>query len=72
YDDGLASEAVRNVNWFIFYRSEVPMGWTGVDILDFQADLRITQRFVQVYDNSGIEAYATPQTVASLGLDPVG
>ena len=72
YDDGLASEAVRNVNWFIFDRSEVPIGWTGVDILDFQADLRITQRFVQVYDNSGIEAYATPQTVASLGLDPVG
>ena len=72
YDDGLASEAVRNVNWFIFDRSEVPIGWTGVDILDFQADLRITQRFVQVYDNSGIEAYATPQTVASLGLGPVG
>ena len=71
YDDRLGTEAVRNVNWFIFDRTEVPIGWTGVDILDFQADLRISQRFVRVYDNSGIEAYATPQAAASLGLEPV-
>ena len=71
YDDRLGTEAVRNVNWFIFDRTEVPIGWTGVDILDSQADLRISQRFVRVYDNSGIEAYATPQAAASLGLEPV-
>ena len=71
YDDGLASEAVRNVNWFIFDRSEVPIGWTGVDILDFQADLKITQGFVQVYDKSGIEVYVTPQSVKSLNLEEV-
>ncbi|MEG3586631.1 MAG: DUF2079 domain-containing protein [Actinomycetota bacterium] len=71
YDDRLGSEAVRNVNWFIFDRSEVPIGWTGVDILDFQADLRISQRFVRVYDKSGIEAYATPQVATSLGLQSI-
>ena len=71
YDDRLGTEAVRNVNWFIFDRSEVPIGWTGVDILDFQADLRISQRFVRVYNNSGIEAYATPQAAALLGLEPI-
>ncbi len=68
YDDRLGSEAVRNVNWFIFDRSEIPRGWIGVDILDFQADIRVGQRFVQVYSNAGIEAYVTPAEAKRLGL----
>jgi len=71
YDDRLGSEAVRNVNWFIFDRSEVPIGWTGVDILDFQADLKISQRFVQVYESAGVEVYVTPQEALSLGLEAI-
>jgi len=68
YDDRLGGDAVRNVNWFIFDRSEVPAGWIGVDILDFQADIRVGQRFVQVYDNAGIEAYVTPAEAERQGL----
>mgnify|MGYP001596086591 FL=1 len=68
YDDRLGSEAVRNVNWFIFDRSEVPQGWIGVDILDFQADIRVGQRFVQIYSNAGIEAYVTPSEVEKYRL----
>jgi len=71
YDDRLGSDAVRNVNWFIFDRSEVPNGWIGVDILDFQADIRVGQRFVQVYSKAGIEAYVTPSEVERLGLNPL-
>ena len=71
YDDRLGNEAVRNVNWFIFDRSEVPIGWTGVDILDFQADLKISQRFVQVYESAGVEVYVTPQEALSLGLEAI-
>ncbi len=69
YDDRLGAEVVRNVNWFIFDRSEVPPGWIGVDILDFQADIRVGQRFVQVYSNAGIEAYVTPEEAERLGLE---
>ena len=68
YDDRLGGDAVRNVNWFIFDRSEVPAGWIGVDILDFQADIRVGQRFVQVYSNAGIEAYVTPAEAERQGL----
>ena len=68
YDDRLGSEAVRSVNWFIFDRSEVPRGWIGVDILDFQADIRVGQRFVKVYSNAGIEAYVTPAEADKEGL----
>ena len=68
YDDRLGSEAVRSVNWFIFDRSEVPRGWIGVDILDFQADIRVGQRFVKVYSNAGIEAYVTPAEAEKEGL----
>jgi uncharacterized membrane protein len=71
YDDRLGGEAVRNVNWFIFDRSEVPRDWNGVDILDFQADIRVGQRFVQVYSNSGIEAYVTPMEAQRQGLNPL-
>ena len=71
YDDRLGNEAVRNVNWFIFDRSEVPIAWTGVDILDFQADLKISQRFVQVYESAGVEVYVTPQEALSLGLEAI-
>jgi hypothetical protein len=71
YDDRLGGEAVRNVNWFIFDRSEVPRDWNGVDILDFQADIRVGQRFVQVYSNSGIEAYVTPSEAQRYGLSPL-
>ena len=71
YDDRLGTEAVRNVNWFIFDRSEVPNGWIGVDILDFQADIRVGQRFVQVYSNAGIEAYVTPLEAGKHGLVPL-
>ncbi len=47
---------------------EVPRGWIGVDILDFQADIRVGQRFVKVYSNAGIEAYVTPAEAEKEGL----
>ncbi len=71
YDDRLGQEAVRNVNWFIFDRSELPRGWIGVDILDFQADIRVGQRFVQVYSTAGIEAYVTPEEAEKYGLTTI-
>jgi len=71
YGDQLADDAVRNVDWFIFDRTEIPVTWTGVDILDFQSDLRVSKRFVRVFNESGIEAYATPNAVQLAGLEPI-
>jgi len=71
YDDKLAEDAVRNVDWFIFDRTEVPVAWTGVDVLDFQSELKVSKRFVQVFNESGIEAYVTPQAALAAGLEPI-
>ena len=71
YDDKLAEDAVRNVDWFIFDRTEVPVAWTGVDVLDFQSELKVSNRFVQVFNEAGIEAYATPQAAVAAGLEPI-
>ena len=71
YGDQLADDAVRNVDWFIFDRTEIPLTWTGVDILDFQSDLRVSKRLVRVFNESGIEAYATPNAVQLAGLEPI-
>jgi hypothetical protein len=71
YDDQLAKDAVRNVEWFIFDRTDVPVAWTGVDILDFQSDLKVSERFVQVFNKSGIEVYATPQAAETARLKTI-
>ena len=71
YDDKLAEDAVRNVDWFIFDRTEVPVAWTGVDVLDFQSELKVSKRFVQVFNEAGIEAYVTPQAAVAAGLEPI-
>jgi hypothetical protein len=71
YDDQLAEDAVRNVEWFIFDRTEVPIAWTGVDILDFQSDLKVSERFVQVFNKSGIEVYATPQAAEAAQIEVI-
>lgn len=71
YDGQLAEDAVRNVEWFIFDRTEVPIAWTGVDILDFQSDLKVSERFVQVFNKSGIEVYATPQAAEAAQLNVI-
>ena len=71
YDDQLADDAVRNVDWFVFDRTEVPIAWTGVDVLDFQSDLKVSKRFVRVFNEAGIEAYVTPQAAKVAGLEPI-
>ena len=71
YDDELAEGAVRNVDWFIFDRTELPVAWTRVDVLDFQSDLKVSKRFVQVFNKAGIEAYVTPQAAMGAGLEPI-
>ena len=71
YDDQLADDAVRNVDWFVFDRTEVPIAWTGVDVLDFQSDLKVSKRFVRVFNEAGIEAYVTPQAAKVAGLKPI-
>ena len=71
YDDQLADDAVRNVDWFVFDRTEVPIVWTGVDVLDFQSDLKVNKRFVRVFNKAGIEAYVTPQAATVAALEPI-
>ncbi len=71
YDDQLADDAVRNVDWFVFDRTEVPIVWTGVDVLDFQSDLKVNKRFVRVFNEAGIEAYVTPQAATVAALEPI-
>ena len=49
----------------------MPIAWTGVDVLDFQSDLKVSKRFVRVFNEAGIEAYVTPQAAKVAGLEPI-
>ena len=59
------------MDWFVFDRTEVPIVWTGVDVLDFQSDLKVNKRFVRVFNKAGIEAYVTPQAATVAALEPI-